>query len=90
MIRLPTEEKGLDFTVRLADDLPRQLVGDAKRDPADPDQPAGQRGQVHHDRRGSPDSFGSSLHRPGPDRNARLSLDDHQPVELADDGLFVR
>ena len=31
MIRLRTEEKGLDFTVHLADDLPRQLVGDAKR-----------------------------------------------------------
>ena len=31
MIRLRTEEKGLNFTVHLADDLPRQLVGDAKR-----------------------------------------------------------
>ncbi len=31
MIRLRTEEKGLDFTVHLGDDLPHQLVGDAKR-----------------------------------------------------------
>ncbi|WP_244982650.1 ATP-binding protein [Croceicoccus marinus] len=31
MIRLRTEEKGLEFTVELAEDLPRQLVGDAKR-----------------------------------------------------------
>lgn len=31
MIRLRTEEKGLDFTVELSKDLPCQLVGDAKR-----------------------------------------------------------
>ena len=31
MIRLRTEEKGLKFSVDLAEDLPRRLVGDAKR-----------------------------------------------------------
>ena len=31
MIRLRTEEKGLNFTVELSQDLPRQVIGDAKR-----------------------------------------------------------
>lgn len=31
MIRLRTEEKGLNFIVELSNDLPRQVIGDAKR-----------------------------------------------------------